>query len=60
MHDQLQAAHCAAQTYHGLLSLVVLKRSFLVDWNARSSKQATCLHFAVMYKELKNVEFLAS
>lgn len=26
MHDDLQAIHCASQTYHGLLSLFVLKK----------------------------------
>jgi hypothetical protein len=33
MHDSLNAMHCAAQTYHGLISLLVLENDFNFDPN---------------------------
>jgi ankyrin repeat protein len=34
------------------------KYNFIFDPNIRSSLQATPLHFAVIFKEIKNVELL--
>ena len=56
MHDQLGALHCAAQSYHGLVSILYLQKKFNLDPNQRTNKEATPLHFAVTYKEPKNVE----
>ena len=59
MHDGLSAMHCAAQTYHGLISMLILQSKLgSSQVNANNSKDAKPLHFAVIYKEVKNVEFL--
>lgn len=58
MHDELGVMHCAAQTYHGLLSLLVFSKKFGQRVDKGNSKNATPLHFAVIYRELKNVELL--
>jgi ankyrin repeat protein len=58
MHDELGALHCAAQTYKGLLGMLILTKKYKLPVNVINSKNATPLHFAVMYKEIKNVEYL--
>jgi hypothetical protein len=58
--------HFAAQNYSGYLSLIVLseqlhgKYNFKFDVDIRSGLLATPLHFAVIFRELKNVELLIS
>jgi ankyrin repeat protein len=58
MNNDLTTMHCAAQTYHGLLSMLILDKRFSVGVNQRDSKKATPLHFAAMYYECKNVELM--
>lgn len=58
MHNELTTMHCAAQTYHGILSILVLSKQFMMQVNQLDSKNATPLHFAAMYRECKNVELL--
>lgn len=58
MCNDLSVIHCAAQTYTGSLSILVLCKLYGFDVNMRDNKQATPLHFATMYKEIKNVELL--
>lgn len=60
MHNQLTAMHCAAQTYHGLLSILVLAKRYDVRVNVTDAKCATPLHFACMYRENKNVEMFVA
>lgn len=56
--------HFAAQNYAGYLSLLVMKyemdrrNDFNFDINIKSGLQATPLHFAVIFREIKNVELL--
>lgn len=50
--------HCAAQTYGGILSILYLNETCEMGINQKDSKQATPLHFAVLQKEIKNVELL--
>jgi ankyrin repeat protein len=58
MFNDLTVMHCAAQTYTGSLSILILAKLHNFDINIRDNKAATPLHFAVMYKETKNVELL--
>lgn len=58
MCNDLSVVHCAAQTYTGSLSIIVLCKLFNFDVNLRDNKDATPLHFATMYKETKNIELL--
>lgn len=60
MKNGLSTLHCAAQTYHGLLSMLILVKQHQVPVNLIDSKNATPLHFACMHKETKNVEYLIS
>lgn len=60
MHNKLSPMHCAAQTYHGLLSLVIMTKRYNVKSTVIDVMQATPLHFAAMYHEYKNVEYLIS
>jgi len=60
MHNELSTISCASQTYHGLLSMLILEKQFKMNVNTQDSKNATPLHFAAMYREMKNVEFLVS
>jgi hypothetical protein len=50
--------HCAAQTYHGLLSIMVLSTKYNMQATLLDSMKATPLHFAAMFHEIKNVEML--
>ncbi len=58
MFNELSVMHCAAQTYTGSLSILILAKLHNFDVNMRDNKAATPLHFAAMYKETKNVELL--
>jgi ankyrin repeat protein len=58
MCNDLSVMHCAAQTYTGSLSILILAKLHSFDVNMRDNKEATPLHFATMYKETKNVELL--
>lgn len=60
MKNKLSTMHCAAQTYHGLLSMLILYKKHNIDVNILDSKNATALHFACMYREPKNVEYLVA
>ena len=60
MKAGLTTMHCATQTYHGLLSMLLLKKKYDQSVDAKDAKNATPLHFACMHKETKNVEFLIS
>ena len=62
--QDITIVHFAAQNYRGFLSLLLLKEeydhkwNFLLDINIRSGLLATPLHFAVIFRQLKNVELL--
>ena len=58
MFNDLSVIHCAAQTYTGSLSILVLCKFFDFDVNLRDNKEATPLHFATIQKEAKNIELL--
>lgn len=58
MCNNLSVMHCAAQTYTGSLSILILAKIHNFDVNMKDNKDATPLHFATMYKEPKNVELL--
>lgn len=58
MCNDLSVLHCAAQTYTGSLSILILCKLYNFNVNTRDNKDATPLHFAAMYKEFKNVELL--
>lgn len=58
MYNNLSTMHCAAQTYHGLLSMLILDKRYHTGVLQRDSKNATPLHFASMYHETKNVELM--
>ena len=38
MHNNLTTMHCAAQTYHGLLSMLMLDKRFKIGVNQMDSK----------------------
>jgi ankyrin repeat protein len=60
----ISVLHFAAQNYTGYLSLMVLRNQFdtkfdfKFDINTRSGLEATPLHFAVIFREIKNVELI--
>ena len=60
----LSALHYAAQNYRGYLSLLLMKhqydgkRQFVFNVDVKSKLLATPLHFAVIFRECKNVELL--
>lgn len=60
--QDITIVHFAAQNYRGFLSLQLLKedysRKFILDIDIRSGLLATPLHFAVIFRCLKNVELL--
>ena len=60
MKNGLTTMHCAAQTYHGLLSMLILSKHSQKDVNLKDAKNATPLHFASMHREPKNVEYLVA
>lgn len=61
---EMSVLHFAAQNYTGYLSLMVLRNQFdtkfdfKFDINIRSGLEATPLHFAVIFREIKNVELI--
>ena len=58
MHNQLSTLHCAAQSYCGYLSILVLVKDYKVSPNITDNFNATPLHFAIINKEFMNVELL--
>lgn len=50
--------HCAAQTYQGYLSILVLSREHNFSVNVRDNFMATPLHFAILNREFMNVQLL--
>lgn len=60
MHNSLTPMHCAAQTYHGLLSLALMTKQYRICATQRDDMQATPLHFAATYHITKNIEWLIS
>ena len=58
MFNDLSVMHCASQSYAWFLSMIVLKDFFNFDVNIKDIKKATPLHFATIYREIKNVELL--
>jgi len=50
--------HCAAQTYCGFLSILILRHHFAFKVNQNDKLKATPLHFATINKEIRNVELL--
>lgn len=60
MKNDLTTMHCASQTYHGLLSMLILHKKHNIPVNLHDAKNATPLHFAAMHREPKNVEYLVA
>ena len=58
MHNQLSTLHCAAQSYCGYLSILVLVKDYKVSPNITDNFNATPLHFAIINKQFMNVELL--
>jgi ankyrin repeat protein len=58
MHNDLSTMHCAAQSYCGYLSILMLVKKYHMSPNITDSFNATPLHFAILNKQLKNVELL--
>jgi ankyrin repeat protein len=58
MHNKLSTLHCAAQSYSGYLSILVLVQKYKLSPDIRDNFNATPLHFAIINKEFKNVELL--
>ena len=54
----LTVMHCAAQSYAGYVSILVLKKQRGFDVNVRDNYQATPLHFAIIKQEFMNVQLL--
>ena len=50
--------HCAAQSYCGYLSMLVLVKKYKMSPNITDNFNATPLHFAIINKEYMNVELL--
>jgi ankyrin repeat protein len=50
--------HCAAQSYSGYLSMLVMVQKYKMSPNITDNFNATPLHFAIIHKEFKNVELL--
>lgn len=57
-HNELSVMHYAAQSYAGYLSILVLVEKHAISVNIRDKILATPLHFAILKKEVKNVELL--
>ena len=51
----LTVMHCAAQSYSGFLSILILNKECKFDVNERDNFQATPLHFAILKQEFMNV-----
>lgn len=60
MDNRITPMHCAAQTYHGLLSLALMTKQYRICATQRDKYQTTPLHFAASYHILKNIEWLIS
>ena len=50
--------HCAAQSYQGYISILILRNEFGCDVNDRDAYEATPLHFAILKREFMNVQLL--
>ena len=57
-HNDVSVMHYAAQQYSGYLSILLLVKKYNFDVNVRDKIQASPLHFAILKKEVKNVELL--
>ena len=57
-HNDLTVMHYAAQNYSGYMSILILVKNHGFDVNVKSTIGATPLHFAIVKKEVKNVELL--
>ena len=57
-HNDVTVMHYAAQQYSGYLSILILVKEYKFDVNIRDKIQATPLHFAILKKEVKNIELL--
>ena len=58
MANELTALHCASQTYAGAMGIILLRAQYNLDENANDRRNASPLHFAVLFKQCKNVELL--
>ena len=54
----LSVMHCAAQSYPGYISILMLHKQRAFDVNVRDCFQATPLHFAILKQEFMNVQLL--
>ena len=59
----MSVEHFAEQNYQGYIGLLALydyseRYGYIFDANKKSGLDATPLHFAVIFRELKNVELL--
>ena len=52
---QLSVMHCAAQSYQGYISILILHNEFGYEVNGRDAYRATPLHFAILKREFMNV-----
>ena len=50
--------HCAAQSYAGYISLLILRKEMKCDVNVTDRFEATPLHFAIFRQEFMNVQLL--
>ena len=52
---KLSVMHCAAQSYQGYISILILRNEFNFNMNGRDAYRATPLHFAILKGEFMNV-----
>ena len=52
---KLSVMHCAAQSYQGYISILILRNEFNYQVNGRDAYRATPLHFAILKGEFMNV-----
>jgi len=57
-HNKLTPMHCAAQTYAGYVSILVMQKEWGFPVTVRDNYQATPLHFAILKQEFMNVQLL--
>ena len=57
-HNEMNVMHFAAQYYNGYISILILVKKHSFSVNSKDKIQATPLHFAILKKEVKNVELL--
>ena len=54
----LTVMHCAAQSYQGYISLLILHKEHNFYVNVRDNFPATPLHFSILKQEFMNVQLL--